>query len=783
LIKLSITAKLGIGAALLVIISSSIVGSLFYYKTTELLVEHSAQEIATKIGIAGSRLQANIDAQKSDVLALSNTPPIQGMIRAKKNNGYDLQENSSYQQWRTRLESIFAVTLKSKPTYLTIRFIDKNGQEKVVVRNAGNDIYPLPDNALQNKRHSIFFQQTMTLSKEEVYLSEINLNREHGKISIPHQQVLRSATPIYDKQTKRIAGLVIITAEIGHAFYDIQKHYQSNTAKMYITNDHGGYLLHPDHSKTYGFDLGKRYRIQEDIPQLAPMYLPENKESEFTLIPKNSTDEFVLNFTKIPIDNNHPERFIAVGITQPYESIVEQQSHTLNDVVIMASALSAGFILLAIFFSYQISRPIKQMAHVMANYGQYNKKQKKASLPIPNDRHDEIGLLAKSYEKLINQIEDGQKDLESLNKNLSSMVAERTLKLESSEKLQRSILESMADGLITSDKNGTILSINSAAEKIFGYKQAEVLGKNLSVFMPPTIGVKHNSFLLNYRKNALQKSVNTHLETEAQRKDGSVFPVDLAITAVQINDKQMFVGIVRDITERKAIDKMKSEFISTVSHELRTPLTAIRGALGLVNGGALGEISEKISEILILAGNNTDRLLLIINDILDLQKIEAGEMSFTFSKLSVRALLQQSIDENKTYGEQFKVRFVLKEVEDITINADHGRMLQVLANLLSNAAKFSPENGVVELGAHKKSDGSSVITVTDYGEGIPEEFQPKLFDKFTQSDSANTRKTGSTGLGLSITKNIIEAHGWHIDFVSQEGQGTTFTIHIPDTSA
>lgn len=773
--QLTIVSKLSIGVALLVIASTGIVGSLFYYKTTDLLIERSAKDISNKINDASSRLQASINTLENDTLFLSKTPPIQGMIRAAKNNNADDKGKSTYNQWRERLQSIFTNILKSKSVYIKIRIIDKNGQELIVVRNDNHKIKIMTEDKLQNKKYRNYTKETLALSINKIYLSEITLNREHGKVSIPHQQVLRSATPIFDEENNKISGLLIITSEIGHAFNEIQKNAQNDAAEIYITNDKGGYLLHPDAKKSYGFDLGKRYRIQEDIPQVAPLYIPDNTDNNFIKIPKNREDKYVLNLTKIPFDQDNPKRFIAVAITKLYSDIVSKQSNTLNDVVLMAVFLTIVVIFIAVFFAHQISRPIKQITKIMDDYTHHRPN----NLKIPVDRTDEIGVLAKSYASLIKQVNEGQANLEDLNKNLGTMVTERTLELESSEKFQRSIIGNMADGLITSDDNGNILSFNTAAEIIFGYKQDDIIGKNLCTLMPPVISEEHNKHFNSYVKTGIKNRINSHFETEAKRKNGETFPVDLAIREIIINSEKIFVGVLRDITERKQIERMKNEFISTVSHELRTPLTAIRGSLGLINGGALGAVPEKAAEMLLLAGNNTQRLLLLINDILDLQKMEAGEMTFDLADVNVRSFLQQAIVENQSYGNQYNVKFVLSNIEDVTIKADQHRMMQVMANLLSNAAKFSHENSSVEISAKSNKNGNTIISITDHGEGIPKEFQPKLFDKFTQSDSSSTRKTGSTGLGLSITKTIIEAHGGSIHFVSTEGEGTTFSIEIP----
>lgn len=342
------------------------------------------------------------------------------------------------------------------------------------------------------------------------------------------------------------------------------------------------------------------------------------------------------------------------------------------------------------------------------------------------------------------------------------------------------VLNNVIDGIITISDNGVVKTFNPAAVKIFGYRPDEVIGRNVSMLMPAPYHDEHDGYIRNYITTGEQKIIGIGREVEGRRKDGSVFPMDLAVNEMWVGDKRMFTGIVRDITERKKIERMKNEFISTVSHELRTPLTSIRGAIGLLLGRAAGNLSDQMNELLTIAGNNTERLLLLINDILDIQKMESGKMSFKFRYLDVMPFVRQAITENKGYAKQHNVTFhIASDIGEGKILADPDRLMQVLNNLLSNAAKFSPSNDTVDVAVARHHDAIR-ISVTDYGPGIPEDFQAILFEKFTQSDSTDSRRRGGTGLGLNIAKTIIEKHGGRIGFVTQAHIGTTMFIELPE---
>jgi signal transduction histidine kinase/HAMP domain-containing protein len=234
------------------------------------------------------------------------------------------------------------------------------------------------------------------------------------------------------------------------------------------------------------------------------------------------------------------------------------------------------------------------------------------------------------------------------------------------------------------------------------------------------------------------------------------------------------------VIERRRMEQMKNDFISTVSHELRTPLTAIRGSLGVLAGGVFGELPESVREMIDISMESSARLVRLVNDILDIERLAAGSMVFHIESLPLAPLLRSSIEANRSYAEKFRVTL---EVEDrapgAVVAVDSDRLLQVLTNLLSNASKFSPAGERVSVLAVRR-DGKVRVEVADRGPGIPDDFRPHIFHRFSQADSSTTRHKDGTGLGLSICKGIVERLGGEIGFVSQAGAGTTFYFELPE---
>ena len=213
---------------------------------------------------------------------------------------------------------------------------------------------------------------------------------------------------------------------------------------------------------------------------------------------------------------------------------------------------------------------------------------------------------------------------------------------------------------------------------------------------------------------------------------------------------------------------------------MRTPLTSIKGSLGLIKGGIVGELPAKLQSMIEIAHRNSNRLVHLVNDILDIERIEAGKLNFHMEPQSIMDLVEQAVDANRFYAEEHSTTLVIVEsLEDAMIYGDGNRIEQVLANLLSNAAKFSSEGDDIEIRVSRQ--GPSIrVSVTDHGSGIPQDFRKLIFGKFAQADASDTRQKGGTGLGLSITKALVESHGGRIDFVTEEGSGTTFFIDLPE---
>ncbi len=360
--------------------------------------------------------------------------------------------------------------------------------------------------------------------------------------------------------------------------------------------------------------------------------------------------------------------------------------------------------------------------------------------------------------------------------------------------LNFAILNSASSGIIASDAQGRIVLFNRAAGQLLGYAISEVGHRmtplafhdanevrqamnaahaDAAAIAPPT-----------YAQLAPLIAADPRREWTYRQRDGSALPVRITVSPLAGRNGAVngHVTMFVDLRQQKQLEGMKSDFVSVVSHELRTPLTSIKGSLSLLRRALADAMNPNQSRLMDIGIDNCDKLVRLVSDILDLDKMDRQQMTLFRERQPVAPLLARAIALNQPYANQYGVQLTLDEIDPrLLVDVDSDRLQQVLANLLSNAAKFSHAGGTVRLGAQLQAQ-TVVIAVEDRGVGIPTEFHHKVFDRFTQSGSATTRHKPGTGLGMSIARSLVEAHGGRLHFVSAEGVGTTFYIRLPLTA-
>jgi PAS domain S-box-containing protein len=422
-------------------------------------------------------------------------------------------------------------------------------------------------------------------------------------------------------------------------------------------------------------------------------------------------------------------------------------------VAFLCASIFFGVILLTLIdrlFLARLARLNASVSHVGASGD--------LSVRAAIDGNDELSNLANAFNATLSALEQGRTAQNQL-----------YCEVRTSEDKYRAILHAIPDAMFRISSNGTYLDFQEAKASTV---QREVLvGKTIQDRLAPALAQKA---LASIHQAIATGSVQCFEFQETS--GGHVHDFEARIV---VSGEDEVLAIVRDITERKKVDRLQREFIATVSHELRTPLTSIRGALGLVCGGVAGTLSPQVDAMIQIAYKNSERLVLLINDILDIEKLEKGMMTFNREPRELGALLKQALEINQPYAASFGVSLTLEPfARDVWVDIDGDRLTQVVSNLLSNAAKFSPANTMVrvDMVCHEQRVR---VSVKDCGSGIPASFRPRIFTKFAQANASDQRQRGGTGLGLSISRAIIEGLGGVIGYESVAGAGTTFYFELP----
>ncbi|WP_126456630.1 ATP-binding protein [Sulfuriflexus mobilis] len=472
-----------------------------------------------------------------------------------------------------------------------------------------------------------------------------------------------------------------------------------------------------------------------------------------------------LYFIKVPVGQHG---IGTVVVSAPAAPVIDALHALHTQTLLLMVTITVIAVIVSLIISYLFARPLISLSRLSQDLPE--KILQQHTLDWPHSQVSEVAQLSNNIEYMANKLAANLRDLHQVQEDLEDRVRQRTLALQHLSAHNAALIDNAVEGIVTVDEHYTILTFNKTAEKLFGYCADEIIGKTL-----------HN-LLDNPDEEPLLPDIGTHpeqaLNLNGRHRQGGLFRLELLRAPVPLEDKTVYACFLRDISERDKVEKLKNDFISTVSHELRTPLTAIMGSIKLLQGTKADKLDAESHNLIDIAVNNIDRLMRIVNDLLDVQKIITNEgMSFHLVSTEVMPLMERILKDNTAYAERYQVKMEITDrAEGCFILTDADRLAQAITNLLSNAAKFSAKNGVIRLAVRRQGD-SVQITVSDEGEGIPEDFQEQIFGRFTQANSETTRVFGGTGLGLNITRSIVERLGGRIWFDSSS-KGSHFHIEL-----
>jgi PAS domain S-box-containing protein len=394
--------------------------------------------------------------------------------------------------------------------------------------------------------------------------------------------------------------------------------------------------------------------------------------------------------------------------------------------------------------------------------------------------------LHKSKDDLALRVSERNNELIRLNDRLQLELNERQrtqAALQNSQIRLAGIVEIADDAIISIDANQRITLFNQGAEKIFGFQASEVLGRPLNILLPLRCAEAHRHHVAEFSTSEAQaRRMGERRQIYGKRKDGTEFPAEASISKLELGDDTIYTVYLQDVSERRQIEQMKDEFVSVVSHELRTPLTSIHGSLGMLSSGLIKAESEQGKRLLQIATDSTDRLVRLINDILDIERIESGKVKMEKQTCDVGQLVTQAVNLMQQLADKAGITLSITSLSSKFIWADSDRIIQTLTNLLSNAIKFSSSGDTVCLEVQQQGE-EVVFAVKDQGRGIPSDKLETIFERFQQIDASDSRRQDGTGLGLAICKSIVQQHNGRIWVESTAGKGSIFYFTVPESKS
>ncbi len=784
----SIGTKISAFIVLSTLTTALVISGAYYIQTNEVIVQNEVDRLAYHARILTPRFKAIYKEMENDALILSKMPPIQGIIKTSRNDTQGAEGEISSTLWKDRLSAIFSSILRARPHYMKIRFIGvaDEGRELIRVDQKNEKIIRTTEANLQSKNHRPYFQKTIKRNSGEYYFSDVTLNKEHGQISQPPTPTLRLSTPVYTSQGE-IFGIIVISVNYKEFLSSLQDR-TDKIESLYVTNSAGNYLVHPEKDKEFGFEYGRDNFIFNDFPSLKKDWKTGQQEYSFFSKSKN---QFV-HYFELPFDSANSERFLGIALAASKDTILYSALIVRNRTFMIALLLTAMVSAFAVLLSQHFITPLNQIISAVRTY---DPKKKNLSLQI--NRSDEVGELASAFSLLTQNLE---KEIDARIKNLKCV--------EESESKMKAVLNTVIDGILTINEKGIVSSFNPAAEKLFGCKAEDVIGKNIKMLMPEQYSSNHDKYIRHHIETGEKKIIGIGREVIGQRMDGTTFPMELSVNHFKSDGHSMFVGTVRDISQRKEAEanvtmymnelemakihadnanQMKSLFLATMSHEIRTPMNGVIGMTELLMETDLNTRQKNYAKTVM---SSAETLLVIINDILDFSKIEAGSMEIESIPLDLMQLIDEAADLMMPRVKEKTVELVTRFAPGTPryLIGDPVRIRQIITNLVSNAVKFTAK-GYILVSVESMEDAQVPeghqqikISVKDTGIGIIKEKQDKIFDKFSQADASTTRRYGGTGLGLAICRELSQMMGGDIYVESQEGEGATFwfTMILPE---
>lgn len=515
--------RIALAFALLTAVCVTVLTLLAYFQGEAALRTSILRESAMALSKTDLQIGLMLEDTKKDVIFLAGTPSVRGMQRALQAGGYDPETQHSYAMWVERTQQVMGSLLHSKTRYWQARYLDEHGQERARVDSLDGTIVPVPKSALQNKAEFAYFSETLKLAAGSIYVSPLNLNREHGRIAIPQRATLRVGTPVVDRMGKR-RGVVVINLHAEGLLGKVQGPIQALGGQAYLVNQDGYFLAHPDPGKTFGFDRGFDYRLRQIHPRLAEKLSSLNSFIEHAADAElPGAESHVHGFAKIAYDPNSPSNYWAVVFDLPDSVAFAPVAALRNNLLGIGLLIGVLGTFAGLFWAGRFSRQATDLAGMAGKIAQGNAHLRLDTATLSA----EFLVLGRAFNRMLDA-------------------------LTTSERRFANIVNLAPDAIISVDEDQNIRTFNQGAGQIFGYTAAEMLGQPLDRLLPARAAGAHRGHVRRFiAAPDVSRGMNRGMGIHGRRKDGSEFPAEASISKVEENGQFQLTVILRDISERE----------------------------------------------------------------------------------------------------------------------------------------------------------------------------------------------------------------------------------------
>ncbi|MGG7566984.1 ATP-binding protein [Rhodovulum sp. DZ06] len=731
-LRLKIILLIALVSGLCAVLSVGLITARHAQKET---IARAATLLSDEARLVAMRVQDNLELPRRDIALLAGTPPIPGLMRAADNAGIDPRDGSYASQWKDRLADIFKALLRTHDAYFQARLVSLQGEGREIVRVERIDgaLVRTPEDALQEKASEAYFQRALALQNGEVAVGETSYNRENGVRDPRNIRAVRFYTPIYTPDGEPFAFL-IINADQHLLLRDALRRIDPVHNVLIVYGD-GDYGVSHASRRFNAIDVG---HVDEDRAPPAALALLDTHGTE----PWYVVGDELHGVYTVPRGPGARTRAVA---WERIDEMVGTARAAVIDSTLVALVFAGLATLVGGVAASRMTDGLRNLAVAVRGHA-----LGRPTLDVPEIPNDETGELIRAFNSLLRR-------------------------LSTTEMKAQAVLGDLMDAVVVIDERGIIEEFSRAAERLFGYSEQEAIGASVNILMPQVDREAHDAALETYRQTGKRHLIGNRREVLAAHRDGAPFPVDIAVSEIRVGSRRMYSAVIRDASDKRD-RKRTDEFISTLNHELRTPLTSVNASLAMLEQSAGEALDTRSARLLELARKGCERLMRIVNDMLDIERVREGRLEFKREVADLRELTRETVDRMRALADEKRLVLSLElDAAPCPATVDPLRFSQALSNLLSNALRHSPVGAKVEVSARRTAGRGLRVTVRDHGPGIPEAFRDKVFERFAQAENHG----GGSGLGLSIARSLIRAFGGELSFDSREGAGAAFHIDLP----